>query len=351
MHIEEKNPSKPKIRLKKRNQAIKSCSSSISASASSSSSSLGPPPSYCNNTLDRFILQLLDWDVFSTPERKEKDLPSVPMTFASYRKYVETWEPLLIEEIRASILSSSDALSLDDSKTIIDAQIPSDLTTSLKPMVTIAGTVAPIKDGSSLQDNAIPVYMDILLLSVQPRDDIKPKKPSNGFVNISRSKPKCPPNTSTKSLNKDRKMFLGIVGYQGFSNDLLVTCRRKDIQSCVDNSSSVNIAQVGIDCRVLAGLTSSWREYLALHDANRMPLLDHLLNPSASISGKSGDKDIAESVESKASTWYMAGVGDGFNNHLKHKFNPSQLKALQCAVEKKRGFSLIQGPPGTGEII
>lgn len=90
-----------------------------------------------------------------------------------------------------------------------------------------------------------------------------------------------------------------------------------------------------------------------------MPLLPYILCPSMSTSTPTSDTAVAEvtmkSEESKSSDkqtqWLMEGVGEAFNAYIHANFNSSQRRAVQCAVQRSQGFSLIQGPPGTGENV
>ena len=48
------------------------------------------------------------------------------------------------------------------------------------------------------------------------------------------------------------------------------------------------------------------------------------------------------------SSWYINGLSDVLLGIYKHKYNPSQLRAIQSGVSNK-GLTMIQGPPGTGK--
>lgn len=161
-----------------------------------------------------------------------------------------------------------------------------------------------------------------------------------------------------------------------------------------------------MEYRLLTGLVSQWREYLAMHEAYRSSVLPVILNPlygtdvatklnpiilvednletqsdapstppslvpkgleipeSEVALGDLGDDfdtlDEKTPLEIEAlqlpppSTdasvkWCMEGVGEAFNNFLHAKYNYSQLQAIRTCVETNDGFSLVQGPPGTGK--
>ena len=68
---------------------------------------------FCANPLDRMCELLLDWQILANIEggrglKENSSLPreSLPTFFASHRSYIEHWEPLLVEEVKACILSN-----------------------------------------------------------------------------------------------------------------------------------------------------------------------------------------------------------------------------------------------------
>jgi len=70
----------------------------------------------CANPLERLCQQLLPWQILDSLSelQSQKNIledhdevqSSLPIVFESYLHYVVVWEPLLIEEIKASILSN-----------------------------------------------------------------------------------------------------------------------------------------------------------------------------------------------------------------------------------------------------
>lgn len=113
----------PRMDAEPRHAHLSSSFSSSSSSPSSSSASAtaavsAPASQYTSlNPLDRMCEALLPWRILHdihhppdqnpNPARHAADDPStlIPQSYATYELYVRTWEPLLLEEIRAQLLS------------------------------------------------------------------------------------------------------------------------------------------------------------------------------------------------------------------------------------------------------
>lgn len=388
MQVEEKGTAKPKIRLKKRISAAKAGVSGGATSSGVSPASSAPISQCGNNPLDRMCLKLLDWDVSGTSSSftsssssMVEDCPPCSLTFDSYRCYVNTWEPLLVEEIRASILSCCPISTFEENTEKCSMQLPSDLESGYTPLVTAQLTVPGNMKCS-------PSYLDIVYMCEVPPPcenamNTRPRQPnvlSNGFVNISKTVPPRPPPPPPPCLNPvPRKGFFAIVTAPPRRNEVILTfLRRRVLESRLDkNPKKFSIGQY--DCKVLTCVNSSWREFLALHEAHRMPLLPYILQPchSAIVSSTrtipaastapcavmsedlrnqnvvtSGREVIGAhtpaDIKEDGKCFFLEGVGVAFQEYVQSTFNTSQRLAMQCAVQKKEGFSLIQGPPGTG---
>lgn len=68
---------------------------------------------FCANPLDRMCELLLDWHILADigvgrgfKDNSSSSKEALPTFYASHRSYVEHWEPLLIEEVKACILSN-----------------------------------------------------------------------------------------------------------------------------------------------------------------------------------------------------------------------------------------------------
>ncbi|RYG95315.1 hypothetical protein EON65_56155 [archaeon] len=76
----------------------------------------------CSNPIDRLCDLLLPWDFYgalsspsdSSSSNNEK-LSQVPLSFSCYHHYISVWEPLMLEEMRQSILSTFQGTSSSSS--------------------------------------------------------------------------------------------------------------------------------------------------------------------------------------------------------------------------------------------
>ncbi|CAD7957363.1 unnamed protein product [Amoebophrya sp. A120] len=82
-------------------------------------------------------------------------------------------------------------------------------------------------------------------------------------------------------------------------------------------------------------LSTSGREWIAMHALDEMPLKPYLLNWSQLCSTDPNDE-----VRMK--------ISHDLENRLRERYNASQLHAIQ-ACRKAKGITLVQGPPGTGK--
>jgi len=349
------------------------------------------PVSYrpeCNNPLDRFCELLLNWSISDTDKNKQHEVNeerTVPLTFSSYSSYVKTWEPLLIIETRACILSSIPTKCGTGSV----RACPVDMEHVSSPLVKLQCALSNDTDNSATRATSVGV-MSLLLFS---------------SIGLESSGGSALPN----ELPDKTSYFLGLVTSQQRGNELQVSAFRTQFTTFLkvdENAAKQKFRQRGttpafmLNYKVLGGLTSSFREFLALHEAYRMPIIHSLLNPVASSvlleekgepsrpdtpphvspprglhipasevplgelrtedspyeekSRKSTSLSDVEDVSNeggngKTKRWEMEGVGVAFNRHLHGRYNDSQLQAIRSAVETPTGFCLIQGPPGTGK--
>ena len=361
-----KKPGKVKTSHKKTSTTGDGSSSSSRDGRESLRGHVAPASECGNNPLNRLCLKLLDWDIFSsTSQDVVENLPTVPITFDSYRSYVKTWEPLLIEEMRASILSNCPVSSFDKNTSLCSIQLPSDLDCQTTPLITVMATPFKSEDKSMKSSTAsdrkdssvVPVHMDIVLLSPvtppTPSTSQQSKVLPHGFVNISRTGIRKVLDKQQTDKDMKSNSFLAIVSAPSQGGEISFTFHRKRVLDSRKNKNNTKYEVAQYRCKVLTSLHSNWREFLALHEAYRMPLLRDILQPAiVEESPLSIKKDLSGAkVEKESYLRCMDGVGDAFNDYIHNHFNESQQRAVHCAVDKGRGFSLIQGPPGTGKVF
>jgi hypothetical protein len=89
------------------------------------------------------------------------------------------------------------------------------------------------------------------------------------------------------------------------------------------------------------------REYLALLSVDKLRLLPQLTDPNSSPTAQKINKTNEEAF---ASSWRA--LPEKFSTHLQQDLNEFQLYAVKLAVYQSNlpGFTLLQGPPGTGQL-
>ena len=94
------------------------------------------------------------------------------------------------------------------------------------------------------------------------------------------------------------------------------------------------------------------REFIALQHVDSLSLLPHLLHPSSDPSAPSTAHaaEAAVSVASDVDRSFSL-LPNNFRSYLSTHLNEHQLLAVQSAAHRSlsSGFSLLQGPPGTGQ--
>lgn len=108
---------RPKIRIGKKNEYSADSKSLVSnQNRADGSSSNGSSSMLCSNPLERLCELLLDWRILDdissgrntrTDNNTGSTFNLLPNSFLTCQEYVTAWEPLLIEEIKANVVSNS----------------------------------------------------------------------------------------------------------------------------------------------------------------------------------------------------------------------------------------------------
>lgn len=297
------------------------------------------PPSRpeCSSPLDRFCELLIEWDL-RVPLNSILNVPPIPLSFASYSSYVKTWEPFLIREVQANLLSS-----LPKTPTCGSCQLrPMDLEDTKNKLLKLQCSLSSSDKTSSMQ---------VVLISILPQQRLQ---------NM----------VTTRDFHEGDKAIIGVITGQ-YRQQVEVMVRREKYFEIIRNSCTPQ----PLCYTEIGGVTSHFREFLALHEAHRTPILPAVLRPALSLADGGAacpstpphctpkgafaraevalgevdteEEDLLASI--RDAKWEMPGVGVAFNAFMHKKFNSSQLEAIRSAVETKKGFCLIQGPPGTGK--
>ncbi len=94
-----------------------------------------------NNLLDRLAKRLIVWDIavdlkkrggYHAVDVSDLELLRLPRTFPSFREYLRIWEPLMMAEMRANIISdvrsaNSNSIQMGTVQICPEKDIPTDL--------------------------------------------------------------------------------------------------------------------------------------------------------------------------------------------------------------------------------
>lgn len=330
-----------------------------------------------SNPLDRLCESLLSWEILNeikNPINKQYD--QVPLCFRDYSQYLKTWEPLLMEEIKSSILSTISSLL---SNQVITGKINMECTdivdngslllkfdcnystekfnnlsksstnerNSISSMDLVLISKDPILfpiNSSSVINRQLNEQRHFLALVSHSRSDNKKcqMKVHRSFLSLDMIK-----NTSLANpLNTDKTL-----SDKNYSIESKISATYKKTSSQMASSVVNTIHLQGLHFVVLDSLVSYWREFLALHDMRTsVCLVNSVLQPfprSHIEPSPATTSDIKEPPELLKPS--LPGLTDRFLDTLRSRLNTSQMKAVYRSVDGAVGFTLIQGPPGTGK--
>lgn len=299
--------------------------------------------------IERLCKLLLNWrvldDIVGLNEMKISTIDyMLPTRFESFGAYVQKWQPLSIEEIKASVLSNLPLSTADkDSPVLI--------------------SVAPFKDGefesSLLKMNFYPAadsennrnvkeewklalnMMDLVLLSTVPVP-----------------RPLC--RSGLAGVEPPPKCLIGLVtaGRQGSTRGANGTLtvfgqlwNQFDVPMVTDKKTGTAMRSAPLHCLVLDNLIPVLREFSAIVKIERCLLGRAVLSSAVpvvhpSAVSKQPNSDIgADEISAVKRPKELSAL---YSKWLAKQFNGSQLSAIKKA-SSQAPFTLIQGPPGTGK--
>lgn len=292
---------------------------------------------------------------------------SVPDSFASSVEYINIWAPLLIDEMKAQIMS--DVLSKKRNNNINWGNVPQGWKTRVlcAPLMRDVGTTTD--------------YVTIQLrVKKQPVNGEKNEFITNDIVMLAVPfEHQTRPNQTSQAGKQKvkRRCLLGHVEHSRKSADGLMIKVSRDLW-----------LRAGCEEMYLMNMGSNvtaMREFTSLCRVNSIPILDELLAGNAKWSNAYKNRIIPSALRKKdapkkfvsfseelivgpfcdsASTnrkekkeliTKIGGVealGKGFVEYATKKFNTSQLEAISAAASDygSGGFTLVKGPPGTGKV-
>ena len=402
------------------------------------------------NVYEKFVDSLISWNLETNDNNDEisikiKNNYTLPDNYNTAEEYIQCWEPLIIDEIKQSLLSEIEEIRRISNDTMLITPIVNTTPNSPQKLITISCTPLlppPTSNETSHQqpkytsirpksyDNK-PSPMDLLLITYEPLThpltitQIQSKTCMLGIV-IARNKEQPQAKDSydrNKYDNYDRDSFqVKVLGqnYDQFkllsdSNipqssstttntnipytsqhtntsssdnyvDLTLSSSYKQSSSSSSPSYTANkyttasstssqlkdttttttsqppppSQAITVYYHILTNLSTSWREYLALHDLNtpavklrpeflashpRILTLPSTPPSSSTPSLPDGKLPVPVPTRGADNSKLFPGMSPGFIEHLNKKCNASQMHAISTSLLQARGFTLIQGPP------
>jgi len=302
-----------------------------------------------NASLDPFHRAVLDLDPVREMKVRDddslalrmKNLAKIPLRFQSSEEYRTVFEPLLIEEARAMLVTALDEI---DSRLTASTRYQADSEPPFVP--TTVAKIKKVDDFHLVHFNCTDTDTsatrvsedDMVLVWIPTRRDSEHKyarSDAGGFVSKDRmiacSFARVNPDSSTS--NSRHPTYLKSQAH--FEAKLLLR------GASSDNPGLASLLKVGLRCRVtiLTNFKTLHREFRALQAVDTLPMVRYLLNPSFITRAKPASVIPSDAPLSRT-----------FESAL--KLNESQAAAVRACLQKDHDtnpFSLIHGPPGTGK--
>ena len=368
------------------------------------------------NPLDRMCEKLLDWNILAYVMSSDEDGEGrsddwgakkvIPIRYESQADYFSTWEPLVIEEIKAMVVSNVSTSRGSGAYTPSSDRCGQfrigggegvDKNTSLVKLHALYHNTAQQEAGDVLapkcRRDALG-SMDLILLSEAPIKlpitaasvaAIAKHTVSKCCVAMVMSSNRMDGNGVMIKVNKraweamkqfmQQKASIGV----GSVPDTLPGTTLKTGSSAGQAALKALAGGIVVHFTHLDSLMSSWREFMALHELSQSSTLNPQLLAQLLCSVQPADGEtVAGKVSADAAALGTLGTSgmtaaptpnlissssssssvspplhlDGatplFEEKLRQRYNPSQLCAIAAATTHT-GFTLVQGPPGTGK--
>ncbi|KAL3787772.1 hypothetical protein HJC23_009823 [Cyclotella cryptica] len=286
----------------------------------------------------------------------------LPDKFQSHREYCALWAPLLLNEMRAQLLSDSISdiphwRNKPDQRPVRVMLQPrkKDLESTSDGLgIVVKEVVGEYKDRMFMANDIVVLVEEESILWDATKGTM------NGRNNSQKQQ-------TQSSISE--AFQCGIVGHIEYT--------RRSIEGLVITVSRSLWTQIGSREMTLLKIGSnitSLREFTALCRMDRLPLAEYILCNKMNVSQTNDNKDISTSTSATVdndkynnldpslkekqakkrileSMGGASALGKGFADYARHKFNLSQLEAVSASAAEygNGGFTLIKGPPGTGK--
>eukprot|EP01031_Cornospumella_fuschlensis_P034192 gene34192-41390_t len=340
----------------------------------------------CSNPLDRLCDLLLPWDFYSeltSPSAITSidKLLNVPLSFSCYMHYISVWEPLMLEEMRRSILSSFLA---PPSSSAVSKRLAGHFQFSLpdklaEKSVTLQGMFT-VDGGDDDDDGRGLSPMDLVLLSPQSLQLLPGQTHNTHNTNT---------NLAAKPTSTPKSMLGLVQGVSFNAQGIKLTHLTLPTQVLSALTPSLPRSKEGVykmHCVFIDGVRPMFRDFEAMHEVGETPYWKNIQGESSAGEGivdmpatpppppdspptPQQTTSNSSPLIAPASLSFPAPIAATsaddvppsdlpapFLTYLHTTFNPSQLRAIWGVVrggrdgrDDKEKLALIQGPPGTGK--
>eukprot|EP00392_Amoebophrya_sp_AT5.2_P000598 g599.t1 len=275
-----------------------------------------------------------------------------------YRKYME---PLFLEELKCNLFRSKGEMDTEMRFMVQKSMTPPTPENKARglPFMTIElqreAAAAPAGDNSfrkAFDANNL-VTGDVVLLS-NDRDCLKKEQVEPGAIlrqnnavaqqQAAAAAAAQPASETKQALNQRRNIgtetAYGLCIVQQCYQDLVllrffVRPDREQSNWAFARAAANKRSGGGFWCAKVDALSTFYREWVAMHALEQMPVRGYLLNWSSNC-----ETDPAEEKPMR--------IAKRLQEQLESRFERNQLKAIN-ACRKPKGITLVQGPPGTGK--
>ena len=291
------------------------------------------------NPLDRLCELILPWNLLEAVKVSNDSLHDrrmirkIPTRFESHEEYYNIWEPILLEEIKANIITHVPQISRNNVKAGTLHIGPGEGTDSSSSLIRLHCAIdCPKYNSLSKSSDSLFSNMDLLILS----DRILP-------IPMTPAELKNFPEMSLKQC------ILALVTSSNVKdgNKLVIKVAKESWGYIKENTTAVKgiikLNYINID-----SIVSCWREFMSLHELGiNKGLLDQLLGLDHSEYSKLNcDGTVVKAKFDEGDN--LPGITQTLMKLYRNQYNKSQLQAIYSTTISD-GFVLIQGPPGTGK--
>ncbi len=289
------------------------------------------------NPLDRLCELLLPWNLleslkFANDSLQDKRvIKKIPTRFESHDEYYNIWEPVLVEEIKANIMSHVPQISRTNVKAGTLYVGPGEGSDSSSALIRLHCTVDSQKNGLRTSDNLFST-MDLLILS----DRLLPI-------------PITPTEIKSFSQMSLKQCILALVTSANIKDgNKLVIKVSKESWTYIKENTVATKGMIKLHFVNLDSIVSCWREFMSLHELGiNKGLLSQLLGlENSEYSKLNFDGTVVNKNLNEMDI--LPGISPTLMGLYRKQYNMSQLQAIYSTIISD-GFVLIQGPPGTGK--